>query len=190
MRNYFRRRGKKYNRRFAAASCVPAVDYMRVHVAWRDFDRALAPRVESRVFHVPNSVAGIRMIDKIAALLIAVMASADALAQTAPAQSTPAQSTPSPSTPSLAANPDAAKKKVAMCIGCHGIPYYQTAYPVVYHVPKIGGQSPAYIVAALHAYKSGDRTHPSMQGIAKGLSDEDMADVAAYYAAAVGGAPK
>lgn len=140
------------------------------------------------------------MIHRIAALFIAVMTSADALAQAAPASSpaapsTPAQSAATQSTapqtpPAPAANAEAAKKKVAMCIGCHGIPDYKTAYPIVYHVPKIAGQSPAYIVAALHAYKSGDRLHPSMQGIARGLSEEDMADVAAYYAAAVGGAPK
>ena len=50
-------------------------------------------------------------------------------------------------------------------------------------MPRIGGQSAAYIVKALQAYKSGDRTHPSMKGIAATLSDKDMADLAAYYAA-------
>ena len=55
-----------------------------------------------------------------------------------------------------------------MCIGCHGIPGYKTAYPSVYHVPKIAGQHPAYLVAALKAYKSGERQHPSMRGIAAG----------------------
>src|SRR4051812_26507372 len=71
----------------------------------------------------------------------------------------------------------------AMCIGCHGIPGYKTAFPSVYHVPKIAGQQPAYIVNALKAYKSGERTHPSMRGIAASLSDQDMADLAAYYGA-------
>ncbi len=80
-----------------------------------------------------------------------------------------------------AGNADAAKNKLAMCIGCHGITGYKTAYPVVYHVPKIYGQQPAYIVKALQGYRSGERSHPSMQGIAKGLSDADMADLAAYY---------
>ena len=74
----------------------------------------------------------------------------------------------------------------AQCIGCHGLSGYRTAYPHVYHVPKIAGQSPDYIVKALQAYKSGERPHPSMQGIAKSLSDKDMADLAAYY----GGKPK
>lgn len=71
----------------------------------------------------------------------------------------------------------------SMCVGCHGIPYYQTAFPQVYHVPKIAGQSRQYIVNALKAYKAGDRSHPSMQGIAKSLSDDDMAALAAYYGA-------
>ena len=69
----------------------------------------------------------------------------------------------------------------AMCIGCHGIPGYKTAFPSVYHVPKIAGQQPAYIVNALKAYKSGERSHPSMRGIAAGLTDEDMKKLADYY---------
>ena len=79
---------------------------------------------------------------------------------------------------------------VSMCVGCHGIPYYQTAYPSVYHVPKIAGQSRQYIVNALKAYRAGDRSHPSMQGIAKSLSDDDMAALAAYYGAAPAEAKK
>ncbi len=75
----------------------------------------------------------------------------------------------------------AAKAKNSMCVGCHGVTGYRTAFPDVYQVPKIGGQAPAYIVKALEAYKSGERGHPSMQGIARGLSAQDMADFAAYY---------
>ena len=78
-------------------------------------------------------------------------------------------------------NADAAKGKVSMCIGCHGIPMYKTAFPEVYSVPKIAGQQPEYIVKALQEYRAGERSHPTMRGIAKGLSDQDMADVAAYY---------
>jgi cytochrome c553 len=81
----------------------------------------------------------------------------------------------------------AAGAKTSMCIGCHGIPLYKSVYPEVYHVPKIAGQSPQYIVSALRAYRSGERSHPSMTAIAKGLSDQDMADLAAYYGAAAGG---
>ncbi|NJN39970.1 MAG: cytochrome c [Gammaproteobacteria bacterium] len=78
----------------------------------------------------------------------------------------------------------AAKAKNSMCIGCHGVSGYRTAYPDVFDVPKIGGQAPAYIVKALQAYKSGARNHPSMQGIARSLSPQDMADFAAYYGGA------
>ena len=69
----------------------------------------------------------------------------------------------------------------AQCIGCHGIPGYKTAFPEVYHVPKIAGQQATYLVTALKAYKSGGRSHPSMRAIAASLSDQDMADLAAYY---------
>lgn len=70
-----------------------------------------------------------------------------------------------------------------MCAGCHGIAGYKTAFPEVYSVPKLGGQHAAYIVKALQAYRSGERTHPTMRAIAASLSDRDMADLAAYYAA-------
>jgi len=71
---------------------------------------------------------------------------------------------------------------VQMCQGCHGIVGWRTAFPEVYRVPKIAGQHPAYMVKALQAYKSGERSHPSMKAIAGSLSDKDMADLAAYYA--------
>jgi cytochrome c553 len=81
-----------------------------------------------------------------------------------------------------AGSADAARaNKIAMCIGCHGVPGYRTAYPEVYHVPKIAGQQPAYLVNALKAYKSGERSHPSMRGIAASLTEQDMTDLAAYY---------
>ncbi|MEO8546439.1 MAG: c-type cytochrome [Betaproteobacteria bacterium] len=73
--------------------------------------------------------------------------------------------------------------KIAMCIGCHGIKGYQASFPEVYKVPMISGQGEKYIAAALHAYQKGERKHPSMRGIAGGLDDQDIADVAAYYAA-------
>ena len=80
-----------------------------------------------------------------------------------------------------AGDPAAGAKKNSMCIGCHGIPDYHTAFPEVYRVPKLGGQHAAYIVKALQEYKAGNRSHPSMRAIAAGLSDKDMADLAAYY---------
>ena len=72
---------------------------------------------------------------------------------------------------------------IRMCIGCHGIPGYKTAFPTVYHVPKIAGQQPGYIVAALKAYKSGERSHPSMRGIAASLNEDQMKKLADYYGA-------
>jgi cytochrome c553 len=82
----------------------------------------------------------------------------------------------------IVANPKAAPNKIEQCIGCHGIPGYKATFPEVYAVPMIGGQSAKYIEAALNAYKKGDRKHPSMRGIAASLSDQDIADIAAYYA--------
>jgi len=76
----------------------------------------------------------------------------------------------------------AGQKKAEMCIGCHGIPGYQNSFPEIHKVPMISGQTGAYIAAALNAYKKGDRKHPTMRGIAGSLSEQDMADLAAYYA--------
>lgn len=69
----------------------------------------------------------------------------------------------------------------AMCIGCHGIKGYQASFPEVYKVPMISGQSAKYIEASLNAYKKGDRKHPSMRAISVTLTDQNMADLAAYY---------
>lgn len=77
----------------------------------------------------------------------------------------------------------AGEKKAAMCIGCHGIPGYQASFPEIHKVPMISGQSGKYIVAALNAYKKGERKHPTMRGIAVSLTDQDMADLGAFYEA-------
>lgn len=76
-----------------------------------------------------------------------------------------------------------AEVPVSMCIGCHAIPGYQASFPYVYRVPKIGGQSQQYLEAALKAYRQGARNHPSMTAVAKGLTDQQISAVAAYYAA-------
>jgi cytochrome c553 len=75
----------------------------------------------------------------------------------------------------------AGQQKAAMCIGCHGIPGYQSSFPEVHKVPMISGQGSKYIVNALVAYKKGDRKHPTMRGIAATLTDADMADLGAFY---------
>jgi len=78
----------------------------------------------------------------------------------------------------------AGKEKTRMCAGCHGIPDYRTAFPDVYSVPRIGGQDPGFIAKALDNYRAASRKHPVMEAMAGQLSDQDIADVAAYYAAA------
>jgi cytochrome c553 len=100
-------------------------------------------------------------------LLIAL--AAVGLSSNAPAQNAPTGSAP------------AGEKKAAMCIGCHGIPDYKASFPEVYRVPMIAGQGAKYIVSALGQYKKGDRKHPTMRAIAASLSDQDMADLAAFY---------
>ncbi len=80
-------------------------------------------------------------------------------------------------------NATAGEGKVAMCIGCHGIAGYKSSFPEVYRVPKIAGQSARYIGTVLEEYRKGTRKHPSMRGIAGSMSDQDIADVAAYYEA-------
>ncbi len=78
-------------------------------------------------------------------------------------------------------DPEAGKAKFYTCQGCHSIPGYTNAYPT-YHVPKIGGQYEPYVIGALQAYKEGARTHGSMAGNAGAMSEQDMADLAAYVA--------
>lgn len=70
----------------------------------------------------------------------------------------------------------------AMCIGCHGIEGYQASFPEVHRVPMISGQNAKYIAASLNAYKKGERKHGSMRAIAASLSEQDIADLSAYYA--------
>ncbi|MBI0327707.1 c-type cytochrome [Burkholderia plantarii] len=79
-------------------------------------------------------------------------------------------------------SPENGASKAAMCIGCHGIEDYRTAYPEVYRVPLIGGQNQQYLENALKAYRKKDRHFASMNAIAASLTDQDIADLAAYYA--------
>jgi len=80
-----------------------------------------------------------------------------------------------------AGDPEAGRVKANTCMGCHGIPNYTNVYPT-YRVPKLGGQSEGLIVAALQEYKSGDRPHKTMHAQAASMSDQDMADIAAFLA--------
>lgn len=76
---------------------------------------------------------------------------------------------------------ESGKQKNAMCIGCHSIVGYQATFPQTYKVPMISGQSGKYIASALVAYQKGDRKHPTMRSIAASLTEQDIADLAAYY---------
>ena len=73
--------------------------------------------------------------------------------------------------------------KANTCMGCHGIPNYNNVYPS-YRVPRLGGQPKEYIAAALQAYKAGERPHKTMQAQVANLTDQDIADIAAYFASA------
>jgi cytochrome c553 len=81
-----------------------------------------------------------------------------------------------------AADAENGRKLAYSCMGCHGIDNYKNAYPK-YSVPKLGGQSATYLVAALAEYDAGARWHPTMQGYAATLSEQDRADLAAWFAA-------
>ena len=90
-----------------------------------------------------------------------------------------------PEAPSpVVGNPVVGKQKAFMCKGCHNKVGYKTAYPKVYEVPKLGGQHVEYLTSALMQYRSGERTFTTMQNIAAPLTDQDIADMAAYYSAA------
>lgn len=73
----------------------------------------------------------------------------------------------------------AGKAKSATCTACHGA----DGNSVNPEWPKIGGQHASYIVLQLQAYKEGKRNNALMMPMAMGLSDADMADLAAYYSA-------
>jgi cytochrome c553 len=71
------------------------------------------------------------------------------------------------------------------CTGCHGVDSAVNAYPN-YHVPKLGGQNADYLEIALQGYRNGSRAHPTMHGQGSQLSDQDIADLAAYFASIEG----
>jgi len=77
----------------------------------------------------------------------------------------------------------AGKKKFYTCTGCHGIAGYRNAYPD-YPVPKLAGQNEGYILNAMNAYRAGERKHPTMRAQAESLSEQDVADIAAFLSTA------
>jgi len=79
-----------------------------------------------------------------------------------------------------AGDAEAGAKKAETCLGCHGVEHYVNTYPT-YKVPRVAGQHEAYIVAALQAYRAKTRSHQTMQANAANLSDQDIADIAAFF---------
>jgi cytochrome c553 len=114
---------------------------------------------------IGNFLTGLRAMKRIFLVLAAVAAS------TASAQQ-----------PAAGGDAKAAEPYVSMCGGCHSIPGYQSSFPYVHRVPKIAGQTAGYIESALRGYAKGERNHPTMSGLAKTLTDKQIADIAAYYA--------
>ncbi|MDK2010904.1 MULTISPECIES: c-type cytochrome [unclassified Deinococcus] len=109
-----------------------------------------------------------------AALLLVtpLLAGVAALAQTTPAQPTPAQ-TAATTLKSGPADPARGEAIAASCSGCHG---------PTGRAPVLKGEPAAQIQNALLAFRSGTRRNGTMQGIASRMSDQDIVDVAAFYA--------
>lgn len=118
----------------------------------------------------------------IESLVAAVVAAASLLAALPAAAQTPP---PALAPLSLEGDPARGETLAYTCGGCHGIPGYQNVYPT-YDVPKLGGQNADYIEIALQGYRRGTRPHPTMQAQASSLSDQDIADIAAYIASIEG----
>ena len=78
-------------------------------------------------------------------------------------------------------DPERGAARGETCMGCHGVGSYTNVYPT-YRVPKLGGQHGEYIAAALRAYRSGERSHPTMEAQARRLTDQEIDDISAYLA--------
>lgn len=85
-------------------------------------------------------------------------------------------------TAQAAGDASAGEGKAYTCLGCHGVKHYVNTYPS-YHVPRIAGQHTEYLIAALQAYRAKTRSHPTMQANAALLSDQDIEDISAWFAA-------
>jgi len=87
-----------------------------------------------------------------------------------------------------AGDADAGAVKAYTCLGCHGVEHYVNSYPT-FHVPRIAGQNAEYLIAALKAYRSKERSHQTMQSNANLLTDQDIEDISAWFAAQGKAAP-
>lgn len=82
-------------------------------------------------------------------------------------------------TPAAAGDPQAGRKKALQCQACHGL----DGIAKIPEAPSLAGESTLYLEKQLRAFRDGARTDPRMSIIARGLSDADIADLAAWYAA-------
>jgi len=80
--------------------------------------------------------------------------------------------------PAVAGDPEAGRQKALKCQTCHGL----DGVSKIPDAPHIGGQNEYYLVKSLKAYKTGQRKDEMMNFIVSELSDEDIADLAAYFA--------
>jgi len=115
----------------------------------------------------------------LAAYALARVALAQTPAQPAETPAPAAQAAPAPA--ALQGDPHRGRELSYTCLGCHGIDGYRNAYPD-YSVPKLEGQAPEYLTSALHDYRKGDRSHLTMHSQASELSDQDIADIAVFFA--------
>jgi cytochrome c553 len=118
----------------------------------------------------------------IAALSLAAFAQTETAPPAQPEPAAPAVAAPATAAPAASApvgSADRGRQLTNTSQGCHGVTGYKNAYPN-YHVPRIGGQSAAYLANALAEYRKGARKHPTMQAQAQSFSEQDIADIAAY----------
>jgi cytochrome c553 len=83
--------------------------------------------------------------------------------------------------PGFAADIEAGRQLAYTCTGCHGITGYKNVYPH-YNVPRIGGQTKEYLVLALTAYQTGERSHPTMRAQGEGLSEQEIEQISEFLA--------
>ena len=126
-----------------------------------------------------GSAARAGSIAALTASALAGVALAQTPAQPAESSAPAAQATPPPAP--LQGDPHRGRELSYTCLGCHGIDGYRNAYPD-YSVPKLEGQNPEYLSSALHDYRKGDRSHLTMHSQASELSDQDIADIAIFFA--------
>jgi cytochrome c553 len=118
-------------------------------------------------------------------LLTAVGAPGPIAAQARAAAATPVAPPPPLSPITLVGDVARGEVLAYTCTGCHGVPGYHNAYPS-YLVPKLGGQNADYLEIALQGYRRGTRSYPTMQAQASSLTDQDIADIAAFFESQTG----